>query len=63
MSDDEGAPKAKVARFGEIDASQVRDSAAAIAAGIAAGNVEVVGADAETMDLPQVTIIAADPKL
>lgn len=39
------------ANFGEIDASRVKDVAAAISAGIAAGNVELAGEDAETMEM------------
>mmetsp|Transcript_33197 Transcript_33197/g.86094 ORF Transcript_33197/g.86094 Transcript_33197/m.86094 type:complete len:529 (-) Transcript_33197:43-1629(-) len=53
-SGDEGSPPSgeAVVQLGEIDASRVRDVGAAIAAGVAAGNVEVAGEDAETMDLP-----------
>ena len=45
-----------VANFGEIDASKVKDVGSAIAAGIAAGNVEVADENAETMEMPQVLL-------
>ena len=63
MDEDAGeeVPRTGVASFGEIDASQVKDVGSAIAAGIAAGNVEIADENAETMDIPQVKLCGAHP--
>jgi len=49
---EEASPSPERAQFGEIDANHVKDVGAAVAAGVAAGNVELAGADAETMEMP-----------